>query len=289
MPTAPPKAFYRASRSDTTVKTGRQTQRQILQAAGKSAHRFWLQRFGSVILLGAALISAINILTLSDSAIIQPLAPSRQAALLRPMHDYQAAANRLLKDSIWNRNKLTVNTGNISRHMLQQFPELSSVSVAMPLLAHRPVVYLQPADPALILTTGQGAFLVDTSGKALLKAPTIAELNRPMLPVVTDRSGLLLELGKQALPEAHVTFIKEVLAQLATKKVDVATLALPPAASELDLQLAGQTYQVKFNLQNDTARQQVGTLLATLGQLEKQHITPSKYIDVRVDGRAYYQ
>jgi hypothetical protein len=66
-------------------------------------------------------------------------------------------------------------------------------------------------------------------------------------------------------------------------------MSLPSNANELDIQIAGQPYEVKFNLHSDKAREQAGTYLATIASLQKQGITPSKYIDVRVDGRAYYQ
>jgi hypothetical protein len=66
-------------------------------------------------------------------------------------------------------------------------------------------------------------------------------------------------------------------------------MTLPPAASELDVQIVDQPYFIKFNLENDDPRQQVGTYIATQAYLTSQHITPAHYIDVRVDGRAYYE
>ena len=65
-------------------------------------------------------------------------------------------------------------------------------------------------------------------------------------------------------------------------------MTLPPAASELDVKIAGKPYFVKFNLQADDARRQAGTFLATQAQLQRKGITPAQYIDVRVEGRAYY-
>jgi hypothetical protein len=91
------------------------------------------------------------------------------------------------------------------------------------------------------------------------------------------------------LPAASVGFIQTVIAQLAAKQFVVSGMTLPAAASELDAQLAGQPYFVKFNLESDNPRGEVGTFLATIAQLRRQNIVPAKYVDVRVDGRAYYQ
>jgi hypothetical protein len=91
------------------------------------------------------------------------------------------------------------------------------------------------------------------------------------------------------LPANSVTFVQTLVAQLSSKHYTIASMTLPPAASELDVKLVGQAYSIKFNFENNDPRQQVGTFLATIAQLQKQNITPSQYVDVRVDGRAYYQ
>ena len=64
---------------------------------------------------------------------------------------------------------------------------------------------------------------------------------------------------------------------------------MPAAENELDMYLTGQSYYVKFNLADSSPLQEVGTFLAVRQNLQQQGITPSQYIDVRVDGRAYYK
>ncbi len=236
----------------------------------------------------AGLFSAVNVLSLSSSSQVVQLGAS-QATYLHSRETYAAAADRLLAGSIWNRNKITVNTAHISKDLLAQFPELDSVSVTLPLLAHRPLIYVEPSQPALVMTGSNGSFVIGSSGKALIGADSPAALPQAKLPVVTDQSGLKLQLNKQALPGTTVNFIQQVIAQLAAKHFQVSAMTLPPAASELDVQLAGQPYKIKFNLHSDMAREQAGTFLATITQLQKQSITPAQYVDVRVPGRAYYQ
>jgi len=286
----PPSTFsYRASRSEQERGTGRQVRREPARPAGNRLGHFWLQRFGLVILLLAAAASAVNIMTLSASAKVVPLATDGNRSFLRPTKVYEDAASQQLKRSIWNHNKITVDTAKLSQELLNQFPELSSVSVTVPLLARRPLVYVQPVQPALILAAGNGSFIIDTNGKALAGAASPASLHQPQLPLLTDQSGLRLQPNHQALPAASVGFIQTVIAQLAAKQFVVSGMTLPAAASELDAQLAGQPYFVKFNLESDNPRGEVGTFLATIAQLRRQNIVPAKYVDVRVDGRAYYQ
>ena len=255
----------------------------------KALGRFWLQRFGLVVLFLAVAASTINLLALSPQAKILPLIGGSGQTFLRPTETYQAAADKLLQSSIWNGNKVTIDSNRLSQQLGQQFPELASVSVTLPFFTHRPLVYIEPARPVLVLATGNAAYVVDDRGKVLRQATDAAAFSSLQLPLAHDQSGLGLSLNHQALSTANISFIQAVLAQLRAKHLPIADMTLPTATSELDVQLAGQPYYVKFNLQSTKPREQAGTLLATINQLQRQGVTPAHYVDVRVEGRAYYQ
>jgi cell division septal protein FtsQ len=275
-------------RPETADNTGRL---RPGQSAPRSVSTLWAQiarRAGVLLLVVAIIASLVNILSVSPSAKIEPLTSgSANSAFLRGRAEYQAAADKLLAGSIWNRNKITINTGQISRQLVAQFPELSSASVTLPLLAHRPVVYVQPSQAALVIAANNGAYVIDQNGRALMPSSNLPTANK--LPQVVDQSGLQINTGRQVLTSDDVIFIQTVLAELAAKHVQVSSMVLPAASRELDVYIAGKPYFVKFNLANDNARQQAGTYLATVAELGRQHTAPKRYIDVRVDGRAYYK
>ncbi|HVX47990.1 MAG TPA: hypothetical protein VHA05_01395 [Candidatus Saccharimonadales bacterium] len=246
------------------------------------------RRVGVLILAAAIIISVINVLSVTPQVKVEPLTSSKaSSAFLRNSSEYQAAANKLLSSSIWNRNKVTINTDQISRQLISQFPELSSASITLPLLAHRPILYVQPAEAALVVAANNGAFVVDQNGRALMPSANLPTAHN--LPQVVDKSGLTINIGHQVLTSDDVTFIQTVLAELAAKHIQVSSMVLPAESRELDAYIDGQPYFVKFNLANDDARQQAGTYLATAAELQGEHVTPKSYIDVRVDGRAYYK
>ncbi len=284
-----PKFAYRARRSDVDLNLGRQAQREALKAAPGKLRRFMLQRFGLVVLLLVVLICVVNALSLSTNPRVLPLTSGTDIGLLHQTAIYQQAASQLLGSSVWNRNKLTVNISQINRAMLDRFPELSHVSVTLPLLSQRPIVYVQTARPALILVTRDGSFVISDSGKALLSTSSLAPDTDLRVPLITDQSGLTVSLNHQALSSDDMRFVQTLIGQLSARHFSVSSMLLPNATSELDVRLAGQPYAVKFNLQSGEARQQVGTFLATQAKLQSQNIIPAQYIDVRVEGRAYYQ
>jgi hypothetical protein len=270
---------------DQTANTGRQMNRPA-----PSRHRTsWLNRFGLWLLLIVCLVSAFSVLSLSASARVRPLNSGNSAAYIHAQADYEQAANAYLRSSIWNRNKITVNATGLKQALQHQFPELSNVGITLPLIGHRPIVYIEAAQPALVLAGSNGSYIVDSNGRVLLRSADMPSLSSRHLITVTDQSGLTLRVGHQALTTADVSFIQTVAAELAARHVSVSGATLPPSARELDISIAGQPYVVKFNLQDQTARQQAGTFLATQAELAKKNIVPAAYIDVRVGGRAYYK
>ncbi|MEO7364542.1 MAG: hypothetical protein ABIV43_03490 [Candidatus Saccharimonadales bacterium] len=278
---------YHGQRSEQRGNTGRAFRHDILAPAAQKAGSFWVQRFGLGILLVVLAVCAVNVLRLSSDVRLEQLGPVNRSSLFHHQSDYQRTLNQLLSDSLLNHNKITVNTSELSLRLLSAYPELSSATVTIPLLSHRPTLYISYTEPALILHNQTGSYVIDTDGKTL--APTSSEAVALGLPTVADQSGFVLASNKQVLASADVRFIQQVVAGLKAKQVTTGELTLPPAANELDVAIAGQPYYVKFNLHATGANLQIGSFLAVQQHLAGRSTTPGKYIDVRVDGRAYYQ
>lgn len=286
-----PTYTYHASRSvePTTTSTKRQPFRTPLTAANASrVLRFSVRRIGIIVISVVACISLISILTLSSDAKVEQL-DGQSSYLLHSTDTYQAAAQKLLGASAMNRTKITINTAAVDAALEKQFPELAAVTIKLPLLGHRPIVYLTPTRPAVTLKTlSGGAFVLDGTGRAL--GGSLAAANASGLPVVVDESGAPVSIGKPALAGSTVAFIQSINFQLQQKHIGVSSFTLPADTGELDLYPADAHYFVKFNLIDaSTATQQIGTFLAVRHYLAGQGTAPAQYVDVRIDGRAYYK
>lgn len=281
------KFSYRSRRSEVEENVGRQTQREE-RTSSRDARSF-LRKTGLIVLMLAVTVSVVNILSLSTKPKVLPLEGDKSSAFLSDISEYEKYSGQVLGSSIWNRNKITVNSESVSEQLIKTYPELASASMTVPLLAHRPIIYVQPAKPVLVITTRNGSFVVASNGKALLRANTAKELDKYQLLNLTDLSGLKLQVGQQALQAKDVNFIQTVITELKAKQYTVESMTLPAESSELDVKVSGQPYVIKFNLQSDSARVQAGTYISTMNYLKKQNSVPTKYVDVRVKGRAYYQ
>lgn len=237
----------------------------------------------SLLLLLVIVVCAAKLLLLSTNPkiIMVGSTPTSNAYQQTPAI-YTQAAHNALASSITNRLKPSANVGGVGRVLEHEFPEMQTVSVALPLVGNRPIVYLAIAQPSLILQTTHGNYAVNKSGLVLAKLSSLPA----DVPLVVDPSGTSPTVGKRFLPGSTVNFIHTVTYQLTVAKLPVTNYILPASSPfELDLRLEGKSYLTKFNLQGD-ALEQSGAVIATLQHLGAT--TPESYLDVRVPGRIYY-
>lgn len=288
-----PRAFsYYANRSQQDINTGRVQLREETNNRAKAQRwiQFALIHFGTIIGVIVILACVVYVVGLSTNPKIVPMPSADNGHFLRSSAVYQKAAEALLNESFSSRNKITINVSAVSEKLKQEFPELADVSITLPLIGHRPIIYIQPTQPVFILSTiNHNSYIIDNNGRALINVSNVPRGTGLDLPVVNDQSGLTVKQGNIVVTESDVQFIKVVTAQLKAHSIGIKSLTLPPAADELDVAISGVPYIVKFNLYSGTAAVQTGAFLAVREQLTSEHITPSHYIDVRIDGRAYYK
>jgi len=274
---------YYNQRSINQVPLGRQV-KQVVDKHSDGTRPWW-HYAPSVIALLAIVGSLVYILSLSANPKVLQAGGS---GLLRPTTVYQQAAQKQFASSWLNHSKLTVNTAAITSQLEVQFPELADISITLPLIGRRPVVYIVPSPPVLILKSQVTSFVVNGQGRAIMTTSQLSTISDQQLPSVTDQSGLIIKPGETAMPASYVSFITTVLGQLKAKKLAVDSMTLPARSFELDVHITGQPYLIKMNLQND-ATEQIGTYLAAAQKLAQANQTPTSYFDVRVPGRVYYK
>ena len=234
-----------------------------------------------ILCLAVGLVCTGKVLLLIPSSKVVVVDTSQTLQL--PTEAYAAAANKYLRSSVLNGNKLTLNTNGIARDMKRQFPELESVVVAVPLVGNRPVVYVSPTHAAFVLEAPTGLYTIGDEGYVL------AKLRAPLDTLVhlKESSNRIPLVGKRFFPGSTISFALTVQYQLQKAGYTVQYMELPGASPyELAVYLDGKSYRIRFNLQAD-ALQQSGGAVATLRQLAQNQ--PNEYLDMRTLGRAYYR
>jgi len=201
---------------------------------------------------------------------------------------YRDGIEHIWRQRLLNQSKLTIQTNRLSEQIQQQFPELETASVELPLMGRLPNVVVTPGTPALILVSQKGGFYITASGKTMARADQVTGNALASITAVRDDSGLIPEPGKQALPRQTTLTILQIAELCDSAKLALESVVLPQTPNELDLTVKGSSYVVKFSLDQDP-RQGIGALLALRDKFTADNINPSQYVDLRVPDKAFYK
>lgn len=242
------------------------------------------------IVLGLVLLAVLIGLTNSDQANIDIIQPSGFSYLPQDVSQYKSVATNAIDASLFNRFKPTLSSSDIAAYMEQRFPDIAYVAVTVPLIGYTPTVHIQLSKPVLIFAVDNGnSYLVNPKGYIVAMANSVKPSELKNIPQVNSVIDVPQTYIKQVLTPSSVNFIEVIKQALGLKGILISKMNLVPQAEELDVYPINVPYYIKFNLNQTDALTQVGTFLATINMLKKQNITPSQYVDVRLDGRAYYK
>ncbi len=245
-----------------------------------------LERLSLIAVLILVAGSLVYISTLSTSARVV-VEESKKSKLLHSKQEYSDSLEQILSSSMLNKSKITVDTQKIGQQLMDDFPEVNEVNVLIPLAGRRPTVRISTDEVKLVVVSNNEAYGVGKSGKLLVRAkdkPSITD----GLPTVVDDSNLGSKLGQNILTSQDVDYILNVIEQLSEKDIKIESITLPRLAAEMHIKPKDQDYIVKFSFLSDY-RVAVGQYLALRKKLQAEGITPSEYIDSRVEERIYYK
>ncbi len=248
------------------------------------SHR--LRLLPTILALSVIVISLLISLTLSARPSVATL--NNEPSPYHSLEEYAAAAEAIMSADLSSKAKFTINTHEVERKLLEQFPELKAAVIRLPIIGRKPNLVIDINSPAILLATPTKSYVLDNTGVAVSEVQMLSEESRHGLLVVQDQSGLPIELGKQAVTSETVAFISDAVAQLRAQNQTVSQLTLPQSANQLDIRLEGVPYYVKTDVSGNV-RLQIGSFLAVKEKLEKDRAVPSEYVDVRVEEKVFYK
>lgn len=283
-----PQVFsYHAKRSPDSINRDRRIPASGMESK-KSGRLTWQQLPGLIAVI-TIVISIVYLFVLEPVPRLEIAGDDTEAALLRDDHVYQKAAADILRKSIFNRTKLTINTEEIADELKRAFPEIKSAVVTIPIASHNPVVKIEPAEPAfIILASGAQPTILDSQGRAVVAAGQVANLGDLKLTRIFDESGLEIKPRQTVISRQNIEFITAVTGHLKAAGISTESLSLPAIPQELHVKLSGHDFYVKFDMTGE-AKVQTGSLLAFIETLKETPSRPAEYIDVRVPGRVFHK
>lgn len=127
-------------------------------------------------------------------------------------------------------------------------------------------------------------YFVDVNGEAFEK-----NYFAPPSVNIVDNSGAVVAKGNTVVSQKFLRFLGRLVALAGESGLgQISEASLPPNTTrQIDIKLEGRGYVIKTHIDRDPAGE-IEDLRRVIQYLETRKITPS-YIDVRVEGRAFYK
>ncbi len=194
----------------------------------------------------------------------------------------ESATREQLHKRWWWRNLMLIDTSKLQKAILASQPQLTDVDISRRWPAQLQLKVTE-RQPNLEWKTGDKTYILASDGVVADKAGE----TRLRLPVVTDTTNLPVKVGDQVVSSHFVSFCLDLIAQLPKQGIQVRGLSVPATTTQVDVE-TNQNYFIKFDTTR-SATSEVGDLVRVLNLLKSQNAKPSQYIDLRIDGRAYYK
>lgn len=190
--------------------------------------------------------------------------------------------NNYLNSRLLARNWLVLNPGDLKAYLQKTFTGQESIAVIKK-FPNKITVSTDEQKPALLWKTGSRSYVLSTNGRAITEQNNTGQ----DLAAVSDNTNLPVDIGSRVASRDFVDFAASINSFLKSNKIEFDKIYITDTTSELYVQTK-QGYVIKFSTSLNP-ESQARALRATLDQLASQKKKPASYIDLRVDGRAFYK
>ncbi|MBP7760906.1 hypothetical protein KA093_03880 [Candidatus Saccharibacteria bacterium] len=256
--------------------------RGTLRSPRLHIHDLHVRRRWLTLVLVSVICAGGAVVWLLDQYIVSP-----QLSLLGSTNDVAASryASQLegyLSSHPFERFEFALSRTAMEASLQRAWPEIlhATLSNESGLVAHRLTIELRK--PVVTWKIGDTSYLVDSNG-VMFENSTL-----PQPPVVVkDESGLPAST-QQIASRTMMQFIGQTVGQISAQGVGtVQEVIIPPATlRRVDILLVDRAYRLRLSIDRDVT-QQVSDIRNALTYIDDHELRP-QYIDVRVEGRAYY-
>jgi cell division septal protein FtsQ len=185
----------------------------------------------------------------------------------------------ILSKDVRQGNLITINTARIASDLAVADPALRNITVTRSWPSGIRVEAVQK-QPALGWSTGNQKYLLDRDGTIIGLLPASSQLT-----IVTDGSNLPVTIGQRVVTASFVSFCTDTLSLLPANGITVTGLSVRETTFDLYVQTA-KGYYLIFDTKRYPA-DEIADLKQVLITLNGK--VPIQYIDMRINGKAYYK
>lgn len=203
---------------------------------------------------------------------------------------YKKVSTDILKKNLLGRSKLFFRSSEFEEKMRQEFPEIDKIEAIVPLGGRNLTVAMHLSSPLAIAYSGNQNGILDSAG--VLVTASIPD-QQDLLKVRFATPQQNFQVGSRILTSNEVEQLNLLSYELSMmplgidkKPLEIAEALFSIDDGQIEVKLKNKPYFLKLSTYSD-AREQVGAVKAILQKLDREGLTPTNYVDVRVPGRVF--
>lgn len=197
--------------------------------------------------------------------------------------ELQKGTEQYLDSRLFGRNWFLVSTQELRSTLQKSFNGQESIAVDK-VFPSKLVIKTDEQKPAIIWKTGSRRFVVSINGRVMSELQPNQDAS---YAVVTDNSNIPVSIGDNVASREFVSFTTAVADYMKSNNLGSGELNISETTGELNAK-ASAGYVIKFDATTDSAVQ-IRSLQAILDHLKATNKKPNEYIDLRIEGKAFYR
>ena len=244
--------------------------------AGSLWRKIW--KFSPYILVGGVIFYVVFISSLFQISKTDVQGPNNALS-----QSLSKEVNNYLNSRLLAKNWLFLNQQDLKGYLQKTFTGQETITVSKKFPNHLSVI-TDEQKPGLVWKTGSRSYILSTSGRVIAEQQ---KTDNSALPQVIDSTNLPVEVGSRVAARDFVNFITKVQDFMKSNKLSIEKIYVLDTTSEVYVKTQNG-YDIKFST-NQNPDAATRALKATLDLLAQQNKKPASYIDLRVEGRAFYK
>lgn len=269
-------SYYTSQQVDIEVSNGKKRRKVTRENILKTS---FFKRLAVVMFVVFVILTAS---VLSDEPIISFYGGQKITNVDR----YSQYIQGLLGSSVLNTNKFTLQSDKLSSMIVQQFPEISTVSVSTVVLGKKPLVRLSLYNLPITFESNGEKYAVAENGSVVGFSADFPLQKNTIL--VKDESGITVAKSDVVIRSDDVEFISTVKSILTAQGRALEYVRLTSVPREIFVKTKDKNYEIRMYLDDDVI-QQTGSWFAVEEVVGESGESITKYIDVRAGEKVYWQ
>lgn len=197
--------------------------------------------------------------------------------------------NLLLSEDVANAvprgsNIFRLHNSKMKSGLLARFPEISDLEIYRG-IPNAIKIVIQERDARLLWQTGEKKYIIDSQGEITREVVAGDEAKIGLPPLVMDQKNIFVQPGSKLLSPNFVSFVTNIHSQFYdVTNIKPGTLEVEETTFDVILRTEAGFF-VKFNTMRSSRKQLDNLKKVLLEKRDEVH----EYVDLRIDGWAYYK